>query len=231
MKALAGKFIAFEGIDGAGKTTTAQALAKRLARTSSNRVVFLQKRATEGVSVHLTEHLQKLQDALWEYPKGQPMYELGDRHWLHLMASWFAAFESCQIEPRTRDGETVLVDNWCYKFLARFSTKEEEVYRDARMSFSTIQSPDLVIWLDLAPSEAARRKGVISDTEAGRWDGCGGPARETFIEYQSRVRAALESYAAESSDRWVRLESTGKSKGAVVKEAERAIIQWCASRS
>jgi len=152
-----GRFICFEGIDGAGKTTIAKAVAERLL-AAGRPVLYLEKKCPRFPSSFLQHHMQIVGTALWHSPKGSPIGTLGDDHWLHLMVSWFAALDHSCVRPALANGRFIVTDNWYYKFIARFAAKPSYTLGDLEHCFARISVPTDVIMLDVAPEVAAGRR-------------------------------------------------------------------------
>lgn len=207
---MVGRLICFEGIDGSGKTTTANALAERLLK-SGREVVALEKKNAPFPTQFLQDHMQKVKAALWDYPKDGPIHELGDHHWLFLMAAWFSAMDVSVIRPAVTRGAIVVVDNWFYKFLLRFSFKEgfDRVYLESLFSHLTV--PDRVFLLNPEPRVARNRRGIFTPTESGALDGFGADALD---EYQLLTQRKYVSLGEELG--WLMIDNSAMSLPAVV---------------
>src|SRR5947208_15495464 len=115
-----GALVCFEGGDAAGKRTLARAVADELQRRGM-RPVLIDKKSVDGFrEPYLPDRMRDLRRALWDYPRDAPIGEWGDRHWFHLILSWFSVLDSCKVRPLLEAGELVVIDNWYYKFAARF---------------------------------------------------------------------------------------------------------------
>src|SRR5262245_4282675 len=140
-----GRFISFEGIDGAGKSTHIQAVAERLRRAGRE---VVQTREPGGTP---------LAESLRELVLHQPMDALTES----LLV--FAARRDhlqCIIEPALARGAVVLCDRF---------TDATFAYQGAGRGFDTAvltqlegwvqqgRQPDLTIWFDLPPEVAATR--------------------------------------------------------------------------
>ncbi len=190
MSSEAGYFVAFEGTDGAGKAMIAREVANALS-SEQQKVVFLQKSHPPTDSGYAAYHFAKLREILWEYEPTAPLATMGDRHWLLLIASWFHAFEHYAVQPRLADGQTVIVDGWYYKYLARFLLKPGPIDHESQLAFRTLRTPDHVILLDVHPQTAEWRKTRVTASESGGLENGGDTTVGGFIAYQSRVRDKL----------------------------------------
>jgi len=212
---LRGKLICFEGIDGAGKTTISHVVADLL---SANRATtHIAKKTVPAAGNYAAEHLRALQRIIWEYPPDSPLLDLGDHHWLHLMASWFAALDFCAVRPALTQSDFVVVDNWFYKFAARFMLKPAFERVDVFAAFARLSQPDLVVFLDIEPALAATRRGWISRSEAGRLESDREANREQFARYQERVRSELCLFA-ERDPAWTRIPISETASPAAIAE-------------
>ena len=144
-----GRFIVFEGIDGAGKTTQIELLTKKL--TGDGRRVYRTAEPTESVSGGL------LRDALSGVSKRTPCE----------MAALFVLdriFHNTNpvngIEKMLSDGVDVICDRYYYSSLAyQGSETDAKWVQDMNLSCPEIRSPDICIFLDLTPEQSMERIG------------------------------------------------------------------------
>jgi dTMP kinase len=196
-----GVLICFEGLDGAGKTSTSRAVCEALNR-SGVPVTFIERKDPNCEIASLTQRLALLKEFIWQYGDA-PLQEFGDHHALFNMASWMSAIDTCKIRPMLSAGAIIVTDNWYYKFLARMTIKRTIDPQFVRMCFAHLTKPDCVIHLDIDPASAAERKKIFAKGETGYFDGFGEPNTETFIRYQSAVREIMREYS--SDKRWFTL--------------------------
>jgi thymidylate kinase len=194
-----GRLICFEGLDGAGKTTTAALLAEALAGRGE-RAAFFSKKSTAVADPRLAARMANLKTLIWDYGDA-PIMQLGDEHSLYLMASWFAAFDRGIVRPALEAGTTVVVDNWYHKFLARFKLKPRFDFARAAQVFDGVTAVDAVIYLDIPAANAGARKGTFTQAEAGNLDGLDGATVENFVRYQENVRGVLLGWA--QAEEWL----------------------------
>ncbi len=195
-----GHFYCFEGIDGAGKTTMAKIMSDML--SSHTETIFIDKKNIELFQNHAVKlQMRNIKKALWDYPRDLDLEVMGDYHWITLIASWYSTLEHACIRPLTNAGKNVVVDGWIYKYVARFSLKESVSPELIKALFYNIPAPDRVFLLNVEPSVAAQRKGMIKASEAGTFDGEEANSRvEGFVNYQAQVQQAL--YAIADENRW-----------------------------
>jgi dTMP kinase len=200
-----GHLICFEGGDAAGKTTLAANVAQELNIRGMN-PVLVDKKNTEGYGdPFLRERMADLRRVLWDYPQEAPLGEWGDLHWFHLIVSWFSVLDRCRIRPLLERGELVIVDNWYYKFAARFLLKPELDAHFVLSSFKHLTVPDLVLFVDVDPSTSVTRRQEFSATESGKLDG-GSGGLQGFVTYQNLVLEKLRSFSCGLG--WVRFDAT-----------------------
>jgi dTMP kinase len=146
-----GRFIVFEGLDGAGTTTQAKLLAERLQR--QGRTVYLAHQPSEGPVGLLTRQILAGRSATM-LADGRPAV-VDER----VMALLFAADRldhlGSQIEPRLLRGEDVILDRYTLSSLA---------YQGASISHEFIQAanrfarrPDLTLFLYVPAAVALER--------------------------------------------------------------------------
>lgn len=193
--ASAGLFVSIEGIDGAGKSTIADALADTA--TISGREIHVVRKNSPCGDGYIAAHAQGLKNILWGEQSEQQRRAISDMHWLWLASSWFALVEQVEIEPRLRAGCVVVTDSWFYKILARFLLKAPDVVEQATMILRALRIPGCTILLDLCPEVAAGRKRQFGYSECGNFDGFQGRSRENFVQYQTMVRRSYLRLAAD----------------------------------
>ncbi|MDP1648483.1 MAG: dTMP kinase [Rubrivivax sp.] len=181
-----GRFITFEGIDGAGKSSHIEALAGWL-RSRGHTVVVTR----EPGGTPLAERLRELvlhtpMDALCE---ALLVFAARRDHLVNL------------IEPALALGTTVLCDRF---------TDATFAYQGGGRGFDTgvlgqlehwVQQgrqPDLTLWFDLAPATAAARRGAVRAPD--RFEA----QDEAFFQ---RVRAGYAARAAADRGRFARLDA------------------------
>lgn len=142
-----GKFIVFEGIDGAGKTTQIDLLAKHL--REGGRAVYCTAEPTETVSGGL------LRDAL----------SGATRRTVCEMAAMFV-FDRINhnvnpvngIQKMLDDGFDVICDRYYYSSLAyQGSETDPQWVSDMNLNCPQIMRPDICIFLDLTPEQSMAR--------------------------------------------------------------------------
>lgn len=190
--------VAFEGVDGSGKSATADLFATMI-EDSGSEVVRVVKKEARFTSAYVTHHMREIKSVLWDYQPDDPLGELGDWHWYYLMASWFSVVDEVRVRPALAAGKVVVVDNWYYKFIARFRLKPKFALFDVNSAFRHLSTPDLVFFLDVEPRVALDRKGSASLTERGGMDGFEGSEATTFLDYQRAVRQELTRMSRELS--------------------------------
>lgn len=142
-----GRFIVFEGIDGAGKTTQIELLEKAL--QASGRRVYRTAEPTESVTGGL------LRDALGGITKRTACE----------MAALFTLdriFHNVNpvngIEKMLADGVDVICDRYYYSSLAyQGSETDEDWVREINLHCPEIRTPDACIFLDLTPEQSMAR--------------------------------------------------------------------------
>ena len=72
-------FVAFEGIDGSGKSTAAANFCDLL-REKGHAVRLIQKRSADFGSVQARGQLAHIKNALWDYPSDFEILEMGNEH-------------------------------------------------------------------------------------------------------------------------------------------------------
>jgi dTMP kinase len=142
-----GRFIVFEGIDGAGKSTQIQLLASHLKELG--RTVYCTAEPTESVSGGL------LRDALGGVSK-RTSCELAA---LFVLDRIFHNVNPVNgIEKMLADGVDVICDRYYYSSLAyQGSLIDGDWVRNMNLDCPEIRVPDLCVFLDLTPQQSMAR--------------------------------------------------------------------------
>lgn len=207
----AGRFITFEGIDGAGKSSHIEALASVFRHQGHTVTVTREPGGTPLAEKIRALLLNDAMDALTE----SLLVFAGRRDHLR-----------CVIEPALAKGEVVLCDRFtdatfAYQGSGRgFDTKllsilEQMAQSGIALDAKKMRDPDLTLWFDLAPGVAAAR---LADARA--------PDRfeSQPAEFFSRVRQGYAERASAATHRFVRLDA-GKARGAVWSQLIGSLVQ------
>lgn len=168
-----GVFIAFEGIDGSGKTTQMQRCADVLFNASKNNEVLMTREPTHRFRETLVQLLQNGSSAM-EMAEGFVV----DRR-LHVEDT---------IEPALRNGTHVLCDRYMLSTMAYQSAQGVAVEHLQAMHVGVLR-PDLTILFDCDPATAAGRRRARDGIE-------GGDAFDRDDTLQSKVHDAYLEMAA-----------------------------------
>lgn len=164
----AGRLICFLGIDGSGKTTLLETLSSM---------------HPEAVTVHwmLLENLTRVPTLDPGIGPHEVLRRLGPYSRAALL-TYLAAVEcETMIEPALRQGRTVLVDSYWYKFAAKMKVSEGAA-SFLYTACAGLREPDLVVFVDTPVEVAFARKSSFNwfdETPGG------------FLEFQSRVRLEM----------------------------------------
>lgn len=66
-------FIAFEGTDGAGKSTIARATFDRVIESRPNKITYIDKNRPPVSSGYAEFHMSRIREILWDYPDNAPL--------------------------------------------------------------------------------------------------------------------------------------------------------------
>ncbi|KAK5166022.1 hypothetical protein LTR04_000769 [Oleoguttula sp. CCFEE 6159] len=184
-----GKFIVFEGLDRAGKSTQCSRLVKNL--------------EDEGCKVkHMSfpDRSTPIGRMIDEYLKGDSQQE---DHVIHLLFSanrWEAA---ASIKAAIEAGIIVVVDRYYYSGCVYSAAKKNPLLslRWARQPEVGLPRPDICIFLDISPEAAAQRGGFGQEKyEKKEFQN---RVRELFAELQAaqhEMEDFVNIYAGESTD-------------------------------
>jgi dTMP kinase len=183
---VSGRFITFEGIDGAGKTTHIEALAGWLRERGHGVVVTREPGGTP-----LAERLRELVLHSAMDPLCEALLVFAARR-DHLQAF---------IEPALARGDTVLCDRFTdatFAYQGGGRGFDTGVLAQLEQWVQQGRQPDLTLWFDLAPVTAAARRGAVRAPD--RFE----TQDEAFFD---RVRAGYAARAAADPDRFARLQA------------------------
>jgi dTMP kinase len=143
-----GRFVTFEGIDGAGKTSHIEALAQWI-RSRGHEVVVTREPGGTPLAEHVRElFLRDEMDALTET--------------LLIFAARRDHLRQ-RIEPALAEGATVLCDRFTdatFAYQGGGRGFDLEILRQLEAWVQNGRQPDLTLWFDLDASEAAARRGA-----------------------------------------------------------------------
>ena len=200
---MSGRFITFEGIDGAGKSTHITTLQEWL--VAKGREVLLTR---EPGGSALAEQLREL-------VLHQPMDALSETLLI------FAARRDhlhTSIEPALARGTIVLCDRFTdatFAYQGAGRGFDVDVLAQLERWVQQGRQPDLTLWFDLAPQQAAERRGAVRAPD--RFE-------QQDTAFFSRVRAGYASRMAQAPERFVRLDAAAE-RGAVWTQIQQALEQ------
>ena len=184
---MTGRFITFEGIDGAGKSTHIDAVAARLRATGAGLVCTREPGGTP-----LAEELR----ALMLHAAMDPLTEA--------LLVFAARRDHLQqvILPALARGDTVLCDrftdaSFAYQGAGRGLGTEVLGWLEAQVQGHL--RPDLTLWFDVPPALAQQRRAAAR--EADRFE-------QQDLDFFARVRAGYEARLRASPQRFVRIDAS-----------------------
>ncbi len=184
---MTGRFISFEGIDGAGKSTHIDAVAARL-RASGHALVCTR----EPGGTPLAETLRELMLHTAMDPLTEALLVFAARR-DHLQQV---------ILPALGRGDTVLCDrftdaSFAYQGAGRGLDAAVLTWLESQVQGAL--QPDLTLWFDVPPALAAQRRAAVR--EADRFE-------QQDLEFFARVRAGYAARLRAAPTRFVRIDSS-----------------------
>ncbi len=186
-----GRFIAFEGIEGCGKSTQIARLARRL---SDGGAEVVRVREPGGTPIG---------DRIREVLLDPACDAMSDEAEMHLFAASRSQLVREVIRPAMARGAVVLCDRYVYSSLAYQGGGRElgrEVVRAVNASAIDGLLPDRVVLLDLAPATALQRAAARASLDRIE--------RERLPFFES-VRGAFLAEAEADPDRFVVVDAAG----------------------
>lgn len=182
-----GRFITFEGIDGAGKSTHIAALGERLRARGAELLHSREPGGTELAEALREQLLHSGMDALTE----ALLVFAGRRDHLQRL-----------IEPALAAGKTVLCDRFSdasFAYQGGGRGLALEVLETLERWVQQGRQPDLTLWFDLPAALAAERRAAAR--QADRFE-------QQDLDFFERVRAAYAARAAAAPQRFVRIDAS-----------------------
>ncbi|NLE76659.1 MAG: dTMP kinase [Chloroflexi bacterium] len=188
----AGRFITFEGPEGAGKTTQLQLLSEWLRERGHDALT-----TREPGGTHIGDRIR----AILLDPACTEMLSTAE---VLLFSAARAQLVGQVIRPHLEGGGVVLCDRYSDSTLA-YQGYGAGMDRQALRSITAFATqgltPDLTILLDLPVAEGLRRKAAGSDEEWNRME-------QKARSYHERVRQGYRQLAAADPRRWAMLDAT-----------------------
>ncbi|MDP6613276.1 MAG: dTMP kinase [Candidatus Hydrothermarchaeota archaeon] len=181
-------FIALEGIDGCGKTTLAGALAKKGFQVTREPYLSLTKKVVAGTKNNEARELAFYVDRLYHLEK--------------------------VIIPKLKTG--VITDRYKYSQIAYAYARYSggEMYEKVESLNHNLLEPDLVLFLDIEPEEALRRKpSMVVDAK---------PYRKTYPNPRAFFSVIRKKYLDLEGDNWKRIDAE-KNREKILEEALKSI--------
>jgi len=195
-----GTLIAFEGTDGAGKSTATARLRESLEAQGIETLLVTKWVHEIPANDGLADHARRLNKLIYGRPRAVSA-ALGERHWFYALAAWYHLVDDHIIRPALKDGITVISDNSHFKTVARYAVGGDLSARFCLEALSGLTPADHTFFLDIAPKIALERKGKFSTVEAGRT----GNTVEHFLGYQNAVAEELRAMSYKRG--WTRLDT------------------------
>lgn len=198
-----GSLIVFEGVDRSGKTT----LSRRLAEAVPGAVLFRFPDRTTPVGRVIDQCL-----SMDNSGRGDSALVIGDDA-IHLLMSKNRWEKGDEIKTALLSGKTVICDRYCYSGVAYSMAKALASRPPAwyKAPDSGLPRPDIVLYLDTDPEEAAQRPGY-------------GDEIYEQVAFQAKVRREYEKLRDEDAERWTTVITAGKSVAALEVEILEKIV-------
>ena len=196
-----GRFITFEGIDGAGKSTHIDAVAQRL-RTAGARVVCTREPGGTPLAERLRELV--LHEGMDTLTETLLVFAARRNHLQQI------------IEPALALGDTVLCDRFTdatFAYQGGGRGAELSVLRELERWVQGRLQPDLTLWFDLPAEMAARRRAQAR--AADRFE-------QEDLDFFERVRAAYQARMIAAPQRFVHIDA-GCDRTAVWQQIDSAL--------
>jgi len=182
-----GRFVTFEGIDGAGKSSHVEALAQWVRERGTEVVLTREPGGTRLAETLRQQFLHEPMDALTEVL----LMFAGRRDHLRQV-----------IEPALARGAWVLCDRFTdatFAYQGAGRGFDESVLARLEGWVQEGRQPDLTLWFDVLPAEAARRRAAARDADR---------LEREDLDFFQRVRAGYARRADDAPARIARVDSS-----------------------
>ncbi|CUS26739.1 thymidylate kinase [Paucilactobacillus oligofermentans DSM 15707 = LMG 22743] len=181
-----GKFISFEGPDGAGKTSVLQAIGQELSVKYGDDLVLTREPGGNKISESIRNIILDSANTEMDARTEALLYAAARRQ--HLKETVIPALESGKIVISDRYVDSSIA----YQGAGR-SIGEDEVWQMNQFAIDGLE-PDLTVYLDIESEEGLRRIKTYRTDEINRLD-------VEDLEFHQRVRSSYLKLAKENSDR------------------------------
>jgi dTMP kinase len=200
-----GRFLVLDGIDGCGKSTQAERLARSLGERGGPAVRHLREPGSTALGEGLRELLLAREQPIT--PRAETL----------LFAAARAQMLEEQVGPALARGEHVVCERFhpsTFAYQAVAGGLPEDEVLALLATWAGAPRPDLVVWLDLPLEQALARRGAASDRIERR-----------DLEYQRAVARGYARYAEQRRE-VVRVDAAGTPEAvaaAVLREVEHVL--------
>lgn len=181
-----GKFISFEGPDGAGKTSVLKAIGQELSVKYGDDLVLTREPGGNKISESIRNIILDSDNTEMDARTEALLYAAARRQ--HLKETVIPALDSGKIVISDRYVDSSIA----YQGAGR-SIGEDEVWQMNQFAIDGLE-PDLTVYLDIESEEGLRRIKTYRTDEINRLD-------VEALEFHQRVRSSYLKLAKENSDR------------------------------
>lgn len=218
LAAMRGRLLSFEGIDGAGKSTTARAVVSSLNSLGAP-ALLVDKNCLAIEDDALRAHAAALHELIY-HRDSSVAAAVGEEHWFFALAGWYHLIQKAVVEPALASGVNVVLDAGHQKTVSRYVVSGTLPAPFVRTAMSFLQRPDVTVLLEIEPRSALERKQVFSPVETGRT----GDSANSFDTYQTQVAQVLAQAAIDRG--WARVPVDGLRQEQVLVSVLGRISAW-----
>lgn len=196
--------IAFEGLDGSGKTTQSEWLKRYLEQ--------------QGYRVSLYSLYKKdpVEDMLARLDESGHISNVGSRY---AVVAKLLCRQEWDLKEKLRDGQVIIFDKYLLSFFTTELVRGCELPELLEMT-ATLAIPDVTFWMDIDPEHALTRKSTIGFREAGldilsddhqqpfdfnkylNGDYSDDLLRRCYMKFQNKVKETMASLLQDYPQKW-----------------------------
>lgn len=190
---VSGKFIVFESIDAALRSSFARSTAKNMG------IKFIGKKELPDEKLNIATEIKKLASLMWPENDNEIGHLLPLEYWINVQACWYTLRSKFIIEQQLQTEGSIICDSWYYNFIAKCKVDKKFNKDDIDFYFKHIKKPDLSVLITVNNFEKLwENQTDLRPSKMGVHQGFKGLDKNVFIEFQASIQNNLIECAKEN---------------------------------